>query len=293
MHTLDSLHPATAFFYFFSVLLFSVFSPHPVFGALALLGGISFCAALPGFRPTTREILTDLLLFAAVALTNPLFVHNGVTPLFFLNGNAVTKEAVLSGLHLAILLLSAVFWFRILSKIMTAEKWLFLFGKLSPKIALLLSCSLRFVPLLRQKAREIRTAQMTMGFSDGTRLRERLSASLRVYSALITWSLENAVDTGISRKARGYGLKGRTAFSFFSFSPTDFWLLLFLSVSDLLFLIAAACGRLRFSFYPKILSGQKDFLFFAAVIGFGILVFWPILTEGKEKIQWHFYRSKI
>ena len=48
-----------------------------------------------------KAILSDmgfyLPLFLLVAVTNPLFSHNGVTPLFFMNGNPVTLEAVVYG----------------------------------------------------------------------------------------------------------------------------------------------------------------------------------------------------
>jgi len=88
------LHPITAFAYFLSVLLITMFSVNPVMVAISLAGGILFSASLSAPRAFFRDLLFSLPLYLLLSLTNPLFSHNGVTPLFFLNGNPVTLEAM-------------------------------------------------------------------------------------------------------------------------------------------------------------------------------------------------------
>ena len=51
---------------------------------------------------------------------------------------------------------------------------------------------------------------------------------LKIFSAMISWALENAIDTADSMKARGYGLPGRTAFSIFIFDKRDLKTLLYI-----------------------------------------------------------------
>ena len=240
-----------------------------------------------------RDTVFDILLFLLVAVTNPLFVHSGATPLFFLNGNAVTAEAVLCGIGLAVTLLSAVVWFRCFNIIMTSDKLLFLFGRLSPKIALLLSSALRFVPLFGEQARKIRAAQRTMGLYASDSLTDRLCSALRVYSALITWALENAVDTGSSMKGRGYGLKGRTSFSLFRFGKRDLALTLVVAAADAAVIAASAFGRLDFSYYPRIAAGETDIFTAAAIAAFALLSFLPFISEVKEEVRWRYCISKI
>lgn len=48
-------------------------------------------------RPFCGGIAFYVSMFLLVAVTNPLFSHNGVTPLFYLNGNPVTLEAFVYG----------------------------------------------------------------------------------------------------------------------------------------------------------------------------------------------------
>ena len=44
-----------------------------------------------------------------------------------------------------------------------------------------------------------------MGLYSSESIADRLKGSLRVYSALLTWALENAVDTAASMKGRDSG----------------------------------------------------------------------------------------
>lgn len=70
---------------------------NPVIQLTALLGGIMFSLMLVRKKAVLSDMGFYLPLFLLVAVTNPLFSHNGVTPLFFMNGNPVTLEAVVYG----------------------------------------------------------------------------------------------------------------------------------------------------------------------------------------------------
>lgn len=294
MRYFDTLHPVTAAFYFASVLLTSVFSSSPALQLSSLAGGIAFTAVLGrGKSRRWGETVFDIVLFALIVITNPLFVHKGATHLFRLNGRPVTLEATLYGVGVAVMLLSAVLWFRCFNEIMTSDKLLCLFGRATPKISLLLSLSLRSVPLFKKRARMIRDAQKTMGLYAADGWLCRLRASMRTYSALVTQSIEGAIDMGTSMKSRGYGLKGRTSFALFRFMKRDCILCSVIACADGITIAAGACGRLDFSFYPHITAARWDALTTAAAAAFFILSFLPFVFEVKEDIKWRFCRSKI
>lgn len=289
----DILHPVSSTFCFLSVLTVAMFAQNPVFRLPALLGGIAFYFCLDGKNGLRRNIVGDMILFLLVAVTNPLFVHNGVTPLFFLNGNAITLEAVLCGIDISAMLLSVVLWFRCVNIVMTSDKLLYLFGKLSPRISILLSSALRFVPLFREQARKIRTAQKALGLYASDSIADRIRASSRTYSALVSWTLENAVDTGASMKGRGYELHGRTFYSSYKLKAADIAVLLVTAASDITVGIAATNGSLGFSFYPRITEPKADLATIAAATAFCIISFLPSVLEAKEAVLWRYYRSKI
>ncbi len=293
MSHLSSLHPAALALYFVSVLAVTMFSSNPVFSAFALLSGIVCLLQQKKALPTAKEVGYCLLLFVLISVTNPLFSHRGVTVLFFMNGNPVTLESLLYGLYLAGTMLAVLAWFQCVNLVMTTDQHLFLWGRISPKLALLLSFALRFVPLLRSQGVRIRAAQRTMGLYASDAFADKLKGTARVYSALITWSLEFAVDMGASMKARGYGLKPRSRYALYSFRKRDAFMMVLIAVLDSVILWSLSTGRLNFAFYPAISYGRIDFCTVLAAMSFFLLCLLPIVVETKEGFMWRYYRSKI
>lgn len=292
MLTLSSLHPVSASLYFLSVMLFSMFSQNPIISFLSLCGAIFYYSKLVK-KQIIKEYLFYLVVFVLVSLSNPLFSHRGETILFFLNNNPITLESLYYGINIALMLISVLFWFKCFNIVMTEEKLLLVFGKLSPKIAILVSSALRFVPLLKEQSSKIRDTQKAMGFFSSESWLDKIKNSLRVYSALLTWAFENAIDTGSSMKARGYGIGKRTCFSIFKFRTFDLVSIIFLIFFDFAVLFAMAKGKLSVKFYPTLSFQKFDFTNIIAVVAFTLLCFLPFILELKEEIQWKYYKSKI
>lgn len=293
MNMFSSYHPAVLMLYFIAVLLVAMFTANPVLLCLALLGGVCFCTLLERPKNFWHNLAFYIPLFLMIAVTNPLFSHNGVTPLFFLNGNPVTLEAILYGLDIATMLVAVLYWFKCYNHIMTSEKILFLFGKAIPKLSLLLSTALRFVPLFKAQIQKIHQAQKAMGLYASNSYVDKLRSAVRVFSAMLTWSLENAIDTGDSMKARGYGLKGRSHFALFRFTVRD-GLLLGTSILLLAFvLLGLMLKETAFSFYPRITAIRSTPLALAAYMAFGVLTFLPFLLEIKERLHWKLLLSHV
>lgn len=292
MSGLVSRHPMVAAVYFASVLLVTMFTTDPWLMVLSLVGAMAY-AALIDTRHFVRGLWWHALFFVMVALTNPLFSHKGVTPLFFLNGNPVTKEAVLYGVYLGTMLLAVLYWFHCLTLVLTEDKWLYLFGRVSPKLSLLLSTALRFLPLLRAQAARIRETQTAMGLYAGESWVDKLKGTLRVYSSLITWALENAIDTGASMKARGYGLRGRTHYAPYRFRRADGCLLTVIAVADAAVVFALLNTGGAFAFYPAIVFPPLTTAYAVLCAASAVLCWLPAVLQVKEDLQWMYYRSTI
>lgn len=285
-------HPVSLFFYFLCVISVGMFSGSPVLAALSLAGSLCFYACRePGrFGKDARFYGAAFLL---IALANPLFSHNGRTPLLFLNGRPVTLEAFAYGLVIAAVIVSTLCWFRAFRTVLTNDKLLYLFGRAAPKLSVVLSSALRYVPLFRAQARRIRETQTALGlYSQGNYI-DSARGTARVFSILVTWSLEHAIDTADSMKARGYGLPGRTQFSNYRFRPGDAALT---AASALLFAITLAGmagGYADFSFYPALTAAPVSVPAAVTYAAYGLLAFIPCICEGKERLQWNFCKSKI
>ena len=218
-------HPILNFFYFVVVIGFTMFVQHPVFLAVSFLGAASYAVYLNGLVHTLKiNCLLTLPGLLIVALINPLFCHYGVTQLVYLekSGNWVTLEALVYGLVLGCVLFIVIQWFSCYNKVLTSDKFVYLFGRIIPALSLMLSIALRFVPHFAAQLKTIRNGQKCVGMDvkNGSLLK-KAQYGLNIMSILITWALENAIETADSMKSRGYGLHGRTAFSIYRFDKRD------------------------------------------------------------------------
>lgn len=293
MKAFGNYHPFVLLIYFLSVLLVAMFISNPVLQTEALAGGILFCTVIHRKRENVGNLVFYIPLFLMIAITNPLFSHNGVTPLFFLNGNPVTLEAFVYGISIAVMLIGVILWCKCYSEIMTSDKFLYLFGKAIPKLSLVLSMALRFIPMFKRQMHRVNRAQKAMGLYSSKSFTDKIRSHMRVFMAMISWSLENSIETSASMKARGYGLKGRTNFSLFHFYSGDAILLATCVLMLGITVSGVAMNETVFYYYPRI-SGL-DLSAYAIVVytAFGILSFIPFITEVKEALVWKYYISKI
>lgn len=288
-----SLHPLSAFLYFLCVMLFSMFATDPVLILLSLLGAAGFLCA----TQTRRQILSDIAffvpLFLLLCLVNPLFSHNGQTPLFFLNDNPVTLEALLYGMDMSAIMIAVALWAKGLSAVMTTDKVLWLFSRPLPRTSLLLSMSLRFLPLFRRRWGQIRTTQIALGYYSDRSITSKLWGELRVFSALVTWALENGVNTGASMRARGYGTGRRTYFSRFRVTRMDVTVLCGTVLGGAALFIGMGCGVFSFFFYPRISPWNTSPAACILYGVFAVLSFFPAIFETVEALQWKSLRSTV
>ena len=289
----SSYNPVTTAIYFAGILLYSMFVQNPVISCLSFLGAVLFCAFFTTGRRMARDAVFYLTLAVLITATNPFFSHNGVTTLFYFNGNPVTLEAYLYGAGISLMLITVLIWCKAFSFVMTGDRAVYLFSKTAPALSLVLSAALRDIPALKRQGRKIRDAQKAMGVYASDSYSDRLRASLRVFSALVGWSLENAVETGKAMQARGYGAKKRTYYSVYGFHKKD---AVFLTVFCLLFagvLCGIFTGQTAFSYYPALVIPPLSYRTAAVYTAFSLAAFLPAMIEGRDRLLWLSYRSKI
>ncbi|MBO5273135.1 MAG: energy-coupling factor transporter transmembrane protein EcfT, partial [Clostridia bacterium] len=210
MKTIADFNPIVQTLYFLSAALCSMLGMNPVMIVISLVGALLLYILRAEDENPTGHLFT-LLLFAVTALINPLFYHNGATVLLVINNNPITLEATLYGITAGAMIIAVLYHFRSFSKIMTSDRLMYVFGKLSGKFALTLSMTLRYIPLFITQMERVRAAQRTTGqYKDGS-IADTVKSDLRVFSVMITWALENGIVTADSMEARGYGTGKRTS----------------------------------------------------------------------------------
>lgn len=284
-------NPIVIFVYFFAVAGMSMFTTDPVILALSLTGSVLFFISRNG-RKELRSHIFFLILFIVMSLVNPLFNHNGVTVLFVMNDNPVTLEALLYGISSAAMIVSILYWFRSFTQIMTGDKLLYLFGSASPKLSLILSMTLRYIPLFGKQVKKTDAAQKALGLYKEDNIVDRVRGGTRVFSVMVTWALENGIITADSMTARGYGIGRRTFFSLYKFRKND--LVLILISLGLLGVTAAGMGlgAIDFEFYPAITATPMTAVSVLTYAAYGLLAFIPTIIEAEESIKWKYLLSR-
>lgn len=286
MRTLAERNPFAAALCLLCPAGLAMFSMDPLLLALALLGGIFTCL-LTGIRSGYGWAL---LLFLFMAAVNPLTYHNGQTVLFVLNGSPVTLEATLYGLGAGAMVSAVLLWFRAFSRVMTSDRLMYLLGGLSPRLALLLSLTLRYVPLFGQQVKKIKQSQQALGLYKEDNVADSFRGGLRIFSVMVTWVLENGIITADSMTSRGYGLGRRTQFSLFRFTRQDITLLFSALLLSALTLWGLA-GR-SISYYPAFAFPSLTRRALIGYAAYGLLSVLPIIDTGKEALLWRCSRLK-
>ncbi len=283
-------NPIAITVFFLSVSAVTMFCMNPVLLSFSLLGAFLLWFKRNGLR-NAKIHGYFLLMFVILSLLNPLVSHNGVTILFVMNDKPITLEALIYGMVASAMIMAVIYWFRSFTDIMTGDKLLYVFSGISPRLAMLLTMSLRFVPLYATQSERVNDAQKAMGLYKEDNIFDTIKGKFRVFSVMLTWALENGIITADSMSARGYGTGKRTSFKLFTFKRRD---LLFTVLTLAMTVICLVCFRnVEFSCYPEIkLSAFSP----EAIIGYAaflILALMPVIIEVKEDMKWKYLRSKI
>ena len=277
-------HPIINFIYFLFVICFSVTLTHPVCLCISLLGSFIYAGMLSG----GKRLFLAVPMFIVTALINPAFNHAGVTILTYLpSGNPLTLESIIYGLATGVMIVTVLAWFSCYTEIMTSDKFIYLFGRILPSLSLLLSMTLRFVPRFTNQIRLISAAQKGVGRGGKNGgILKRAKNGLSVLSAAVTWALENSIETADSMKGRGYGLRGRTAFSVYKFDKRDLKAFLFITVLGLYVSAGGVSGFLSFRYIPSLHGGGFSYLSFSFFAAYFLLCIYPVCVEISEALRW-------
>lgn len=277
-------HPLLNFVYFAVIIGVTMFSNHPAILLSSFITAWFYSVLLKGKKATRFNFMVLLPVILITVLLNALNVHNGVTVLFYLNGNRITLEAIIFGFVQGIMLSSVIIWFTCFSAIVTEDKFIYLFGRIAPVIALTISMIFRFIPLLKNRFNEVSTAQRCMGRrKNGRSLTRRIRQFGKEISILIAWSLEASIESADSMEARGYGLRGRTSFHLFRLTGKERRILVLMLVLGVICIVACAMDYTNIYYYPKLLLPPLSFVQGISILSFCILMAMAIIMDIRGR----------
>ena len=288
-------HPLVNFLYFTLVIGFSMALNHPLAQGISLICAIVYAVQTEGKKAVLFCLKWCLPMVLLTAFINPAFSHEGITIVLYLpTGNPLTLESILYGISSGVLIATVMLWFLNFNRVITSDKFIYLFGRIIPAMSLVLSMTLRFIPKFKAQLQLVTDAQKSIGrdISEGT-LWQRMKIAITVLSIMVTWALENAIETADSMKSRGYGLKGRTAFSIYRFDDRDKLALLYMGFCGLYLLAGSMVSAFGFRYFPSI----RYIGFNAVTLSFQFvylsLCLMPVVLNGAEERKWKAIHSKM
>jgi energy-coupling factor transport system permease protein len=291
----SSYHPLVSLLFFVLAIGFTMFIAHPLCLAVSLTASLAYSVYLNRGKAVRFNLLFMLPMILITATINPLVNHQGMTILVYLeDGNPLTLESILFGVVAALTLVAVISWFSCFNSVMTTDKFVYLFGRIIPSLSMVLAMALRLVPRYKAQLKLISEGQRCIGrdLASGGLLR-RIRTGLRILSIMVTWALENGIETADSMKSRGYGLPHRTAFSLFILCKRDYLALAALAGLGALIVADIAIGGLEFYYFPDIHGQFITPRTIAFAVCFTVLCYMPLYINVRERMLWKRSLSKI
>lgn len=284
----ERCHPAVNFLYFAAVIIGMITFQHPIFLAISFACAFAYSIKRNHWKAVLFNLVT-LPLIAAFALYYSSYHHFGVTVLRqnFI-GNNMTLESLVYGFVLGTMVAGVCIWFSCVYSVFTTDKVVYLFGRVSPRLSLFLAILLRMVPRIKKEARKINTAQRGIGrgVNQGN-LWQRARNCIRIFSMLITWTIESLSTASESMRSRGSSLRGRKAFSIYRFDNRDRAYVITLFACLTVMIMGVLLKQTDILYDPRIRMNpitSMSFLFYA---GYGFFCLMPLMLE-----LWTEYRFK-
>ena len=231
-----------------------------------------------------RAVILNLCLLPlilAFALYYSSYHHFGVTVLRknFIN-NDITLESIVYGLVIGLRFATLCMWLEAMFRVVSSDKVVYLFGKVSPLLSLFLTILLRLIPRISQEARRINLAQKGIGRgSNQGSIFRRFINCLRIFSMLITWMISALALESDSMRSRGSLLRGRTAFSIYRFDNRDRAFVIGLFACITLTVMGVILGASKMWYNPRIIWRPLNGIGVVTAIGYLTLCLMPLGLE--------------
>ena len=273
----ERCHPTVNLIYFAAVLTGMMTFQHPTFLVISFLCGFAYSIRRNGLKALVFNLCL-LPLIGAFALYYSSYTHFGMTVLSRnMVGNNMTLESLVYGAVLGVTGAGLCIWFSCVFSVFTADKVVYLFGKISPRLSLFLAIALRMIPRIKMEATRINMAQQGIGrgVNQGD-LWQRFRNGLRIFSMLITWTIDSLTIASESMQSRGSGLRGRKAFSIYRFDNRDRLYVIGMFLCLTLTMMAVLQGQTDMAYDPRIIWTNADPVF---CIGYSVLCLMPLGLE--------------
>lgn len=285
----EQLNPWVTFTYYVVTIACSMIFIQPIFLLVELLLILAVNLMSKSNKQVWGVLEGSLFMMAFIMILNPLINNRGAHVIWSFGGTVITVEAVVYGFMMAVSLIIVLLIFISYNKILTSQKFMYLFSRISPKLTLLTMITLRFVPLFIRRFKNITQVQSLRGIdvSQGS-ARQRSIGVMKLMEVLLVSSFNNALQTADSMSARGFssGAK-RSSYQRYRFTGRDiFSLCWYLPLAVFCFYMGSK-GFGRMVVYPSLGTAGLSGMDIIVLVGVILLYSFPIILEAWEWLWWN------
>ncbi|HHU07677.1 MAG TPA: ATP-binding cassette domain-containing protein [Clostridiaceae bacterium] len=250
---LRAIHPSLLLLYFFSAVLFAMLTLNPAYLLVSFTAALLLNIYLQGAGKTLRSLRYFIPMLILVVVANALSSGNGLSVIFYLGNRPVTWESITYGFFAGLMLITILLWFRAYQEVATSDQLLAAGGDRFPVTTLMLGMVLRYVPDTVKHGQTVNLNQKALLGEEKLPRKEKISFFVRMSSVLMSWSMENAMETSIAMRAKGYPSSRRKTYKRDRFSDFDAAGIVFLLAMIFIQLIGFISGAHSFYYYPYLM----------------------------------------
>ncbi|MCM1288623.1 MAG: energy-coupling factor transporter transmembrane protein EcfT [Clostridium sp.] len=283
----ENYHPGINFIYFLFSMTFILCFNHPVYVVIAFLSSFAYSIKLNGKRELVFNFI--LVLFVVLyCLWYSYYNHFGITNIRknFI-GNNITAEALFYGLVRGMTIAAFIMNFICLLAVFSTDKVIYLAGRLFPRLSLFISIFLRSFSRIRERNAAVAMSRKGIGMGKGQgTIIGGIRNRLRILSIVITWTLEDYMESSMSMKCRGYTLKHRTSFSIYRFDNRDRSLVIMLFIGITLTLMAVMLNQTTILYDPEIIMYKPKGWSYLFYLSYACFLLLPMGVEIVNAIKY-------
>ncbi|MGI6535322.1 MAG: energy-coupling factor transporter transmembrane component T [Eggerthellaceae bacterium] len=283
---LDSYHPLIGCLFFVVVLVCAALFDHPAYAGIGLACAFAYAVKLRGRKALALNAIA-LVIGAVWGVFFAATTHFGVTDIgTTLAGNAVTWESACCGAVQGVRIAAVLMWLSCLLQVCTADKVVYLAGRVWPRLSTGIAILLRAVPRANAQRRALAAAQGGVGSGPGQGGPwHRMRTAAHRAGALADWMTDGFFQASQSMRARGSALRGRTAYALYRFDNRDRSVVIALVLLGTAVGVAAALDQTSIQYAPEIVFGRltpASYVFMGAYAAFCLLPF-GLQTAGERR----------
>lgn len=281
------IHPAIFIVYFLILIIFAFLFNNPYYVityGILILTLIALQGSISEIKSTTKVFLPVILF---ITLLNTIFTHVGDTHIYIFGSYYVTFEALVYGVIMAVTFFLVTLTFIAYNTYVSYQDMLYVFSKKYPNLSMIIIMSLRFVPLIQKRSNELLELSKLKNRNEDLKFTEKTSELIQNLGLVVSWSLEEAMQSASSMKSRGYNITKRTSYLRYDFNKIDVLLTVLILVTATISVYGLYNSVGSIMIYPKFTFTFSQTPFNIYYFAYVVLLLPFIIIEIWERILWH------